>query len=373
MKVAAIIQARMGSKRYPDKVLETISNHPVLYHVIERIRDSQSIDVIVVATTTDATDKILLKRAREFQVHAYAGPEKDLIKRFLSAAELVGADVIVRVLCDNPLFEPSYIDDCLALLQKEQAEYCYVEDAVPGTGIEIFTKEALKKANDSAKESRYREEITTYFTDNPDKFKITTIRAHERFKLPTLNLAFDDKEDLKLIRALYHKFYQEDIIVPLVKVMTYLKQHPEVADLNAEVVKKAVEERERLEREMAEAQTAAAIEKLAIKQKEEAERLEAQAKAAAEKEELEKITRTKDIFEIKPEPEETNKDVKWSDLFGEEKPESEEHEADIFGGLKEDEKEDESEKDDSSDSEDSEEKDDKEEAQEDDSEKGEDA
>lgn len=330
MKVAAIIQARMGSKRYPEKVLETISNHPVLFHVIERIRDSQAIDVIVVATTTDPADKILIKRAREFQVQSYAGPENDLIKRFLSAAEMVGADIIVRVLCDNPLFEPSYIDECLALLQKEKASYAYVEDAVPGTGVEIFTKEALKKANESAKEPRYREEITSFFLDNPDKFPIVTIKAHDRFKLPTLNLAFDDKEDLKLIRALYHKFYKDDTIVPLVKVMSYLKQNPEVADLNAEVVKKAVEERERAEREKAEAEAAAAAERLAARQREEAERQAERAKALLAKRELDDIIKDKDIFKLEPEPEDTKKEVKWSDLFGEEKEEEKEEAHSLF-------------------------------------------
>lgn len=330
MKVAAIIQARMASKRYPEKVLETISNHPVLFHVIERIRDSQAIDVIVVATTTDPADKILIKRAREFQVQSFAGSENDLIKRFLSAAEMVGADVIVRVLCDNPLFEPSYIDECLAMLEKQKADYCYVIDAVPGTGVEIFTKEALKKANDGAKEPRYREEITSFFLDNPDKFKIVKVQAHDRFKLPTLNLAFDDKEDLKLIRALYHKFYHEDTIVPLVKVISYLKQHPEVAKLNAEVVKKAVEEREKAEREKAEAEALAAAERLAARQREEAERQAERAKALLVKKELDDIIKEKDIFKLEPDTKEIKKEVKWSDLFGEEKEEEKKDEPSLF-------------------------------------------
>ena len=196
MKAAAIIQARMGSTRYPGKVLETISNHPVLFHVIERIRDSQYIDVIVVATTTEPDDRILIKRAREFQVHGFAGSQHDLVKRFMAASQLVDADVIVRVPCDNPLFEPAFIDGCIKLLQNEKADYCYVEDAVLGTGVDVFTRDALKKVDEEATEPHYREHIVTYFRDNPDKFKIVTLTAQERYKLPTLRLTCDTKEDL---------------------------------------------------------------------------------------------------------------------------------------------------------------------------------
>jgi spore coat polysaccharide biosynthesis protein SpsF len=270
MKVAAIIQARMGSTRYPGKVLETISNHPVLYHVIERIRDSQYIDVIVVATTTDHEDRILLKRAREFQVREFAGAQHDLVKRFMGASQLVDADIIVRIPCDNPLFEPSFIDDCVSMLEKEKADYCYVKDAVLGTGVDVFTRDALKRVDEEAAEPHYREHIITYFKDNPDKFKIATLTAHERYKLPTLRLTFDTKEDLKLIRMLYHKFYHEESIVSLVKVISFLRQNPEAAGLNAEVIQKAAEESELAAKAKAEAEAAAAAAALAAREMSEA-------------------------------------------------------------------------------------------------------
>jgi hypothetical protein len=187
----------------------------------------------------------------------------------------------------------------------------------------------LKKANETAKEAHYREEITSYFKDNPNEFKTAAVHAHDRFKLPTLNLSFDDKEDLKLIRALYHKFYQEDIIVPLVKVISFLKQHPEIADLNAEIVKKAIEEREQAARAKAEAEAAAAAERAAAREREVAERHAAKPKSENVKPELGDIIAKRDIFKLEPEPEEEKKEVTWSDLFGEEKEEKEK-EPEIF-------------------------------------------
>jgi spore coat polysaccharide biosynthesis protein SpsF len=339
MKVAAIIPARMGSKRYPGKVLETISNHPVIYHVIERIRDSQAIDVIVVATTTDPDDKILLKRAREFQVHGYAGPENDLIKRFLSAAEIVGADIIVRIECGNPLFEPSFIDDSLALLQKEKADFCFVEDAMPGTGVDAFTKEALKIANEKAKEKCHREDFISFFKENKD-LKAVSFRAHDRFKLPTLNLAFDTKEDLRLIRALYHKFYQEDTIIPLVKVISYLKQHPEIADLNADIIRADAEERERAAKAKAEADAIAMAEKAAAKAKEAAEKAALDAKKRREEPEFDIIEDKKDIFTLERRPTDEEKKVSWEDIFPDHaETKEEEEDLDLKKLLEDDKKE----------------------------------
>ena len=277
MKVAAVIQARMGSTRYPGKVLETISNHPVLYHVIERIRESQYVDVIVLATTTENEDKLLLKRAREFQIHGFAGSQYDLIKRFVAAAHLVAADIIVRVPCDNPIFEPSFIDDCVSLLKEKNADYCYVENAVLGTGVDVFTEAALVKADEEATESHHREHIITYFKDNPDKFNIVTIKANQRYVIPELRLTFDTKEDLKLIRTLYHKFFQEDSTVSLVKVINFLKQNPEIAGLNAEVIQKS--ERESELAAIAEAERRAAEAK---KRREEEEAREAEERALEE-------------------------------------------------------------------------------------------
>jgi hypothetical protein len=199
----------------------------------------------------------------------------------MAASQLVDADVIVRVPCDNPLFEPSYIDTCVDLLTKEKADYSYVEDAVLGTGVDVFTREALVRADEGSSEPHHREHIITYFRDNAEDFKIVTVKASDRYKLPTLRLTFDTKEDLRLIRTLYHKFFQEDQIVSLIKVISYLKKHPEVADLNVEVVQKAIEESELAAKAAEEARAAAAAAAVKAAAEEEAARLKAEQEAAA--------------------------------------------------------------------------------------------
>ena len=50
-KVVAIIQARMSSKRLPNKVLADIAGRPMLWQVVDRVRRVQSLDQVVVATS----------------------------------------------------------------------------------------------------------------------------------------------------------------------------------------------------------------------------------------------------------------------------------------------------------------------------------
>ena len=58
--IVAIIQARMGSKRLPGKVLKKVDDQPLLKYMVERVRKSLLIDKLVIATTTLKQDDIII-------------------------------------------------------------------------------------------------------------------------------------------------------------------------------------------------------------------------------------------------------------------------------------------------------------------------
>ena len=109
-RVVAIIQARMGSSRRPGKTLADISGKPLIWHVVERTRASQTVDAVVLATTTEENDQQLLKIAEEYGILGYAGSLNDVLDRFYQAACLANAEVIVRVTADDPFKDPQVID-----------------------------------------------------------------------------------------------------------------------------------------------------------------------------------------------------------------------------------------------------------------------
>ena len=56
MNVVAIIQARLGSTRLPGKIFSVLANKPLIWHVVKRLKYSQNINQIVLATTDTESD-----------------------------------------------------------------------------------------------------------------------------------------------------------------------------------------------------------------------------------------------------------------------------------------------------------------------------
>ena len=95
MKVLAITQARCGSTRFPQKILRKIGIDTLLEIHIERIKKSQLINNICIATTTNTDDNIIVDLANQLDVNYYRGSEEDVLDRFYQAAQLIKPDLIV--------------------------------------------------------------------------------------------------------------------------------------------------------------------------------------------------------------------------------------------------------------------------------------
>ena len=89
MKTITIIQARMGSTRFPDKVMQPICGTPMIGLLIERLSKAKSIDQIVLATTENMSDDILAQYASEFDCVVFRGSDKDVLDRYYKAASIV--------------------------------------------------------------------------------------------------------------------------------------------------------------------------------------------------------------------------------------------------------------------------------------------
>ena len=60
-KVLVVIQARMGSTRLPGKVLAEVNGKPLIDILINRLKAAKKEDQIVMATTDDTSDDVLVK------------------------------------------------------------------------------------------------------------------------------------------------------------------------------------------------------------------------------------------------------------------------------------------------------------------------
>jgi spore coat polysaccharide biosynthesis protein SpsF len=78
MKVVAVVQARMGATRLPGKVLLPLDCNHVLTHVVRRVTEANSIDDVVIATSTELADDAIKQFGAEQDVPIHRGSETNV-------------------------------------------------------------------------------------------------------------------------------------------------------------------------------------------------------------------------------------------------------------------------------------------------------
>jgi spore coat polysaccharide biosynthesis protein SpsF len=240
MKTAAIIQARMGSTRLPGKVLMDICGKTVLERVVRRVRHAQTVEEVVVATTTSAQDDAIADACARLDVSCFRGPEYDVLDRYLRAAEEFEADVIVRITSDCPLIDPQLIDQVVARLFELRADFaCNVLPRTypRGLDVEVFTREALRKAWELSTQPHQREHVTPLFYERRDLFNFAAVLGEPDYSRHRWTL--DTREDFRLITAIYEYFEGREEF-GWRQAVTLMERLPELAAINAHVRQKEV-------------------------------------------------------------------------------------------------------------------------------------
>ena len=242
-RIIAIIQARMGSSRLPGKVLKEISGKPMLVHVVERVRKASSIDQVVVATTTDASDDAIETLCHEKSYLCYRGSLHDVLDRFYQTARLYQADSSVRITADCPLLDVEILEKTVRRFIESHADFAANRLPPPfkrtypiGLDVEVCTSAALQKAWNEAREKYEREHVMPYLYQVEGRFKV--VRVENDVDYGNWRLTVDTPEDLEMVRKIFDHFKENPF--GWMDVIHYLEAHPEIARLNAGIVHKTV-------------------------------------------------------------------------------------------------------------------------------------
>lgn len=242
-RVAAIVQARMGSSRHPGKTLETLGEIPVLDWVLARLSQADSLSEIIVATTDLPIDDVIVEAVRDQAVGVVRGSSDDVLDRYRLAASGSDADVIVRVTADCPLIDPLIVD--LAVDTLVATESVYVSTSLDGRfprgfDVEAFNRDALEVAAAEATDPLEREHVTLYIYRRPDRFVCAQVPAPEWARHPELRLTLDEGDDLRLLRRLVADM-QATPETSGVDFVDHLLAHPETAAINTHVAHRNVD------------------------------------------------------------------------------------------------------------------------------------
>ena len=234
----AIIQARMGSTRLPGKIMMDIAGRPALEHVVDRLRRSELIDTIVIATTTNEEDKPVIELAGENGVKSYAGSAHDVLDRYLKSAREFGADIIVRITADCPLIDPRVADKVIKYFL--DGNFHYVSNTLratypDGLDTEVFSYQALEKAWQEAKKPSEREHVVPYIRNNERMFKLGNVACGQ--DLSQMRWTVDMEQDLTFVREIYDRLYKKGEIFYMEDVLALLEENPALMEINKGIIR----------------------------------------------------------------------------------------------------------------------------------------
>ncbi len=196
MKTVAIIQARMGSTRLPNKVLAEIAGRPMLWHVADRARRARSLDGVVVATSDSPADIAIVNFCVQNGVQCFRGSHDDVLDRYYQASKLFKADVIVRLTADCPLLDSRVVEKVIEEFFADNYDYVSntLEPTFPaGLYTEVLRQEALEQAWRDARLKSEREHVTPYIWKRPLLFRLGIVKhGHD---LSRLRWTVDEAED----------------------------------------------------------------------------------------------------------------------------------------------------------------------------------
>lgn len=168
-----VIQARFNSTRLPGKAMLPIADLPMISYLIRRLKVLHNSCNLVLSTGDNHNNHVIEKCAIDAGIPVCRGPEDDVLSRYIMCLESFPAQLVARVTGDNPLTDPSLIDNLLEAHSSVSYDYAQSFKGFPkGMGVDIFTCETLLILSQKANTPYEREHINEYILKNRTKFKI---------------------------------------------------------------------------------------------------------------------------------------------------------------------------------------------------------
>ncbi len=205
----AVVQARLGSTRFPGKVLEPLADTNVIGYMLRRLKQARNLDQIVFAVAEG--DVALVNALTALNANISEGSPDDVLDRVYNVAAKVGANTIVRLTGDCPLIDPQLIDLMVSRHASENLDYLgygMKPNYPDGLGTEVVRFTALKTAWEQGQEKADREHVTWFIRNRPEDFRIGVQRCAEN--CGHIRFTVDYPDDLVVIRNIVKVLDQSD-------------------------------------------------------------------------------------------------------------------------------------------------------------------
>jgi spore coat polysaccharide biosynthesis protein SpsF len=234
MTIVVIIQARMGSKRFPGKIMKELNGKPLLQHIIEFLKFSKKSKKIVIATTNLEEDNVVDSFAKRLGVECFRGSSNNVLERFYNCAKFFNANLIIRLTADNPLINPIIIDDLITMCENFNCDYvsnCLHPSYPYGySTCEIFTFSTLTKLYETQHDQKSLEHVTPFIRENPNLFNIKEHRAPVTLSRPNWKLSVDTPDDYIKMKKIFLNLYQENSFIDYPSLVQFLDENKQIIE-----------------------------------------------------------------------------------------------------------------------------------------------
>ena len=211
-----VIQARLGSKRLPNKMLLPFhQGKGVLQLLIENLLEKFKDIPIIIATTVNSCDDKIITLCLKYKITYFRGSEDNVLERFIEIGDKFRLTKIIRICADNPFLSMNYLEVLIEKFNKSDADYLSFQTSnnIPvvkthyGFWAEGVLLTALKKIQENTNKNIYLEHVTNFIYENLDDFKLEFYSIDYFIEEnSSIRMTLDTFHDYILLKEIYRQF-----------------------------------------------------------------------------------------------------------------------------------------------------------------------
>lgn len=187
LNCVAIIPARFDSKRFPGKVIEALAGKPLIVHTYERTIQASSVEQALVATDDERVVAAL--EGYDIETVMTRSDHESGTDRIAEAVQDMDVDIVVNVQGDEPLVDPSTIDQAVqALIDHPEASIATAKHSIQ-QWEDIHDPNVVKVVTDAENRALYFSRSPPTRASSGQLSRYRPIPAHHKYR-PRSQLRF---------------------------------------------------------------------------------------------------------------------------------------------------------------------------------------
>lgn len=236
-KTIAIVQARVGSKRLPGKILMRLAEKSIVEHTLSALQQCHNVDAIYLATGSGPENYPLKEISQRLGVNIFLGSEDDVLQRFWDVVEQEKKagnvyDNIVRICADSPFIDTEEVDRLIEAHEQHHADlsinYNHPTGLPCGFGVEVISFDALKESVELAEKDEHHEHLDEWILQHPQKYCIYQHPVAKEKQSYRIYFTIDTPDDFVFMEGVVNEVLEKKRTFKPLDLLNAVRQKPQL-------------------------------------------------------------------------------------------------------------------------------------------------